>query len=206
MVGLLQINQRGGLTLLKSDSALLKSIILGLTALVFSTLSYSQESQGCPEYTPEQTYILKLAYTIAQQPDPEVYEALGGHLGHTFAAIIAQESFVWRHIQRFSTSDGDMGSWGLGHVTVETMLHYEGLDNNFKNRTEAVPDWIALMLTDDIASLRYSYEILKTKIVPNSFYMTRMRYNGGGGAAQNYAVKVGEVVNVFIRCGMFKNG
>lgn len=182
----------------------MKYVILTFT-LMFSLTSFAQsvDENNCPVFTPEQQRILRIAFTTGSQFDADLYAAVGTHIGHSLAAIIWREAIVGRYIIRFNAGDGLLGSYGVGHVQLTTLFWMDGIDNTWKNRDELAPQYIVRLITDDYYAIHTSYRYLKQLAIRHgSIYTARMRYNGSGQRAKEYADDTGERVQILLRCGI----
>lgn len=154
-------------------------------------------------FTKEQRNLVRMAYAYGSKPDPELENAIGGHIGHTLAALVWRESFVGPYVVPYNTSDGDYGSWGVTHVQFTTYLHMKDLPNTYKSREKHFKWYVDKMMEDDYFALMVAYDYLKEKgIQYGSFYAMRKAYNGGGARADAYAQDMQNRVNVLIRCGL----
>lgn len=180
----------------------LLATILLLIPFAATAQVYSPNSD-CPIFTTEQRKILRMAYTVGSQYDEQLYNAVGDHIGHSLAAIVWRESFVERHIVRFNTGDGQLGSWGVGHVQLTTLWWMDGILVTWENRDKLAPEYIHRLLSDDYYAINSAYRYLKyLTIRERSFYNARMRYRGTGQLAIEYANDVSERVQILIRCGV----
>jgi hypothetical protein len=182
-----------------------KLITLILLTLSISAKSqvYNPDTEACPVFTPEQQRILRIAYKTGGQYNQELYNAVGTHIGHSLAAIVWKESFVGEYIIRFNTGDGQLGSYGVGHVQLTTLFWMDGVGNTLKNRDELAPQYITRLLIDDYYAIHTAYRYLKhLTIREGNFYNARMRYNGRGAKAVEYADDVTAKVLTLIRCGI----
>lgn len=162
-------------------------VILLLVALFTYHQVIALES-NCPRHTPEQESIIYNAY----------YSGLPYNLGYTLAAIAWQESFVWKYVVKVNPKDGEYGSYGVTHVTLEYAMEVFQYSSPWKAKQDLVP----MMINSDNFTFNLS---LKKLMRYNSLKWRAMvkRYNGTGEAAEKYADSVSEKVKLLKQCYTF---
>lgn len=168
----------------------LKSLGIIVILWICSCLAYAED---CRIYTEEQEAILTLAYEVGSPHD----------LGLTLAAIVQQESFVGPYIVRDNPKDGNYGSYGLSHITLETAQWLTGIDNIWEARSYLIPR----LISDDKFALNLAVAKLKSikgsEIGFSEWQYKVYRYNGTGERAKVYLRNIVRNVNSLKRCRFF---
>lgn len=174
------------LYLLREATRLLKVLTYPILLVLLYSPSYA--STDCPSHTAEQEALIHRAY----------YTGLPYDLGYTLAAIVWQESFVWKYIVKVNPSDGEHGSYGVSHVTLEYAMEQEGYTSEWKAKQDLVP----MLINNDQYSLAMSIK----KLLEYGHRPWRgmvKKYNGTGAMAEKYADSITEKVKSLRHCYEF---
>ena len=169
----------------------MKSILLG-TLLTISPLAMSSDiCSPFTDMTEKQFHALSDAYYFGAKHDD---------MGYTLAAIVWQESFVWKHIIKNNPNDGEFGSYGITHIKLETLQYLEGLDSMWETRSS---EYFDRLITND----RYAHQmaLLKLSSTKKTFYDKGWKawwttYNGNDPA---YGEKISKKVRALQQCSAY---
>lgn len=161
----------------------LLAVFAMMVLMVLSQRIRAEES--CPAFTHEQDVLIRMAYAIGNTSD----------LGYSLAAIAWRESIVGRYIVRVNGPDGNLGSFGVGHMQLSTAMYLEGVDS----RWEAMAILAPKMINDDVYALDLSRQYLASHIALG-WREALSRYNGKGPAAREYGRDIVRRVKVLQTC------
>lgn len=138
----------------------------------------------CPEFTEDQSALLKLSHAVGEPFD----------LGNTMAAITYQESFVGAYIVKINPKDGKMGSYGAMHTQLAWVASYEGVTSSWEAKQDLVPK----LLTDDVYALTMGLNHLM-KDLHHGWRGMVYRYNG----SREYVDKIVDKLVILDKCFEF---
>lgn len=147
----------------------------------------NQQAQASDEcnFTVEQDRLLHLAASYGGAFDYQ----------KTLPAIVMQESFVWKHVVRVNPSDGNLGSYGITHILLDTAMWLENVDS----RWEALDKLTERLIKDDIYALHLAVQKLDS-VHKGNWMNTWSAYNGG---SRKYAENIRDNIRLLSRCGYF---
>ena len=115
----------------------------------------------------------------------------------TLAAIVVQESFVGKYVVRINPKDGEMGSYGITHILLETAMYLEGIDNKWYAKDVVVEE----LIKNDLYALGLAVKKLDS-IHKGDWMQTWSRYNGG---STKYANSIKNNIRKLEHCGYFSD-
>lgn len=136
-------------------------------------------------FTVEQDRLLHLAASYGEAFDYR----------KTLPAIVMQESFVWKYVIRVNPSDGNLGSYGITHILLDTAMWLEGIDS----RWDALDVLTERLIKDDIYALQLAVRKLDS-VHKGDWMNTWSAYNGG---SRKYAESIRDNIRLLERCGYF---
>lgn len=136
-------------------------------------------SISCPSFTDDQRAVLDTAYQVGRDVN-----------GYILPALVWQESFLGDDIIRFSPRDGNLGSYGVAHMQLTTIMHNEGIANTRANRAKYGERLVVDLMTNDLYAINQANNYLTKHIAALGVERGVARYNGSGAAARRYSETV----------------
>ena len=171
--------------------------------ILLGALSISTLAEECPSFTPEQSYLLGVAYIIGNQANEPLHTITKQPVGHTMAAILWKESFIQEKIFRYNPHDP---SYGVMNVTFRAYLETQGIRDMSYSTIQSHTNIINTLLTDDFEAIKIGYKYLSNKIILHKDLWKGVKgYNGAGWRATAYMNDVKDRVKLLSKCKTFDN-